>query len=232
MEKQHTKKSSLVFLPVIFMGSLLFALVSCGAVGQIPGGPFQPSQDGTAVTAGGSPTAGSPTKTTGTSGAITRAAAQVDSTVTAQNSGGGIPSQGKVIVVNRATNVQELYAYDNGKLVFTTPVTTGSLYLQTFLGTFQVYQKLRDFTMYSPWPKGSPNYYAPLHVNYGLDYDGDIYIHDAPWRGVFGPGTDRYHNDPKMGWTTGSHGCVEVPTSAGEWLYNWAPIGTIVEVID
>src|SRR5579875_3167588 len=104
MEKQHTKKSSLVFLPVIFMGSLLFALVSCGAVGQIPGGPFQPSQDGTAVTAGGSPTAGSPTKTTGTSGAITRAAAQVDSTGTATNGGAGVPPQEKRIATNPVTS--------------------------------------------------------------------------------------------------------------------------------
>jgi len=154
------------------------------------------------------------------------------------SSGGGTsnpPSgspNGKLIVVNRANNVQKLYAYDNGKLVFSTLVTTGSLYLQTFLGTFHIYRKLTNVTFISPWPKGSPYYYAPEHVNYALDYDGELYIHDAPWRGVFGPGTDRPHEDPKLGWTDGSHGCVNTPTSAAAWLYNWAPVGTTVEVVD
>ncbi len=141
-------------------------------------------------------------------------------------------SQGKLIVVNRANNVQELYAYDNGKLVFKTPVTTGQLYLQTFLGTWHIYRKVRNVTFISPWPKGSPYYYAPEHVNYAMEYDGALYLHDAPWRGIFGPGTDRPHYDPKLGKADGSHGCIETPTSAGKWLYNWAGIGTTIRVID
>ncbi len=152
------------------------------------------------------------------------------------SSGGGNPpapsGQGKVIVVNRANNVQRLYAYQNGKLVFTAPVTTGSLYLQTFLGTWHIYRKLRDVWFHSPWPKGSPYYYAPVFVHYAMDYDGALYLHDATWRGIFGPGTDRPHYDPKLGKTDGSHGCVEMSLSSAQWLYNWAGIGTTVKVID
>ncbi|HEU5382963.1 MAG TPA: L,D-transpeptidase [Ktedonobacteraceae bacterium] len=155
---------------------------------------------------------------------------------TGSGGSGGTPSpgsaQGKVIIVNRANNVQRLYAYDHGKLVFTTPVTTGSLYLQTFLGTWHIYRKLTNVTFYSPWPKSSPYYFAPEHVDYALDYDGALYIHSATWRSVFGPGTDRRHWDPKFGWMDGSHGCVNTPLSAAKWLYNWAAIGTTVKIID
>jgi lipoprotein-anchoring transpeptidase ErfK/SrfK len=153
------------------------------------------------------------------------------------SSGGGSTSsapsgQGKVIVVNRADNVQRLYAYENGKLVFTTPVTTGSINLQTYLGTWHIYRKLQNVWFHSPWPQGSPYYYAPVFVHYAMDYDGALFLHDATWRGVFGPGTDRRHYDPKLGWTDGSHGCIEMSLSSAQWLYNWAGIGTTVKVID
>lgn len=143
-----------------------------------------------------------------------------------------VSGQGKVIVVNRANNVQKLYAYQNGKLVFSAPVTTGSLYLQTPLGTWHVYKKLHDVMFTSMWPKGSPYYYAPEYVHYALEYDGPLYIHDATWRGVYGPGTDRPHQDPKSGKSDGSHGCVNTSLTTSQWLYNWAGIGTTVKVID
>lgn len=136
------------------------------------------------------------------------------------------------LTADRMEGILRLYAYENGKLVFSTPVTTGQLYLQTFLGTFYVTRKMRNITLNSPWPKGSPYYYEPEHANYALDYDGALYIHDATWRSAFGPGTDRWHYDPQFGWMDGSHGCVNTPLSAAEWLYNWAPVGTTVKVIE
>jgi len=154
----------------------------------------------------------------------------------AHTGGSGSPpapsGQGKVIVVNRANNVQRLYAYQNGKLVLTAPVTTGSLHLQTFLGTWHIYRKLRDVWFHSPWPQGSPYYFAPVFVHYAMDYDGALFLHDATWRGLFGPGTDRPHLDPKLGWTDGSHGCIEMSLSNAQWLYTWAGVGTTVTVID
>lgn len=152
-----------------------------------------------------------------------------------QTSGGNslVPSgQGKIIVVNRADDVQQLYAYQDGQLIFTTPVTTGSLSLQTFVGTWHIYRKLHDVWFHSPWPKGSPNYYEPVFVHYALDYDGALFLHDATWRGLFGAGTDRRHYDPELGWADGSRGCVEMSLSAAQWLYEWADIGTTVRVIE
>jgi hypothetical protein len=53
-------------------------------------------------------------------------------------------------VVNGASNVQRLYAYQNGKQVFRAPATTGDLYLQAFLGIWHIYRKLCDVWFHSP----------------------------------------------------------------------------------
>ena len=138
--------------------------------------------------------------------------------------------QGHVIVVSISQQV--LHAYLNGRLVYTTLVTTGMPTLYTPKGTWHVYAKVTNVIFHSPWPKGSPYYYAPLHVNYVLEYDGLIYLHDATWRSAFGPGTEYPHRDPKFGPETGSHGCVEMSLNAAAWLYRWAPVGTTVEVVN
>ncbi len=156
---------------------------------------------------------------------------------TSSTGGGGTPpppsAVGKGIIVNRATNVQKLYAYENGKLVFTILVSTGPPTLQTPLGTFHVFHKLSPTTFYSPWPYGSPYWYPPTHINYALEFDGrGFFLHDATWRSVFGPGTSRWHFDPKFGWMDGTHGCVNMSVSDAEKLYAWAPLGTTVKIID
>lgn len=117
---------------------------------------------------------------------------------------------------------QQLWAYQNGKQVYTTLVTTGMPALATPTGTFSIYYKVADTMFISPWPPGSPYYYSPEHVNYAMEFlTGGYFIHDAPWRSVFGPGTE----------AQGSHGCVEVPTPAGAWLYSWVGYGATVEIV-
>jgi lipoprotein-anchoring transpeptidase ErfK/SrfK len=132
---------------------------------------------------------------------------------------------GKIIKVNLTT--QHAYAYDNGVLVYDNLITSGQPGLLTPTGTFQIISKLSPATFYSPWPQGSPYYYAPLHINYALGFQGTLlFLHDAYWRnGDFGPGTNVPHmvNGKEM---TGSHGCVEMSTADAAWYYNWATIGT------
>lgn len=136
---------------------------------------------------------------------------------------------GKVIVVN--TGEQELYAYENGDLVYSTSVMTGRGSLPTPLGTFHIFAKLSPTTFTSPWPEGSPNWYPPTYINYALEFKpGGFFLHDATWHSVFGPGSNGWHYDPRFGWQNGSHGCVAMPLSAAAWLYNWAPIGTVVNI--
>lgn len=136
------------------------------------------------------------------------------------------PVTGKVIKVNLTT--QHIYAYENGAVVHDNLITSGQPYLLTPTGTFQIISKLHPTTFYSPWPKVSPYYYAPLQINYALGFQGTLlFLHDAYWRSNdFGPGTNVPHTGANGTKMTGSHGCVEMPTADSAWFYNWATIGT------
>lgn len=139
-------------------------------------------------------------------------------------------TNGPLIVVS--INAQKLTAYNNGKPAMTILVTTGMPALYTPQGTYHIIGRIANAMFYSPWPASSPYYYAPIHVNYGLKLtDSGIYLHDATWRSVFGPGTNVPHRDPVYGEESGSHGCVELPLKAMQWLYNWAPNGMAVAVV-
>lgn len=141
-----------------------------------------------------------------------------------------VSHHGQVILVS--TTKQWLWAYQDGKLVYATPVTTGMPYLRTPRGSYNVMLKERDVTFYSPWPVGSPFYYSPEHIDYALRFrNGGFYIHNAAWRDAFGPGTQDPHTDPNGKHETGSHGCVNVTTDAARWLYNWAHIGATVTIV-
>jgi lipoprotein-anchoring transpeptidase ErfK/SrfK len=137
--------------------------------------------------------------------------------------------EGQLVVVS--LNQQWLWAYYNGQLVYATPVTTGRPQLATPSGTYHVLRKRADIMFYSPWPKSSPFYYEPEHINYALYFrDSGFYIHDAEWRQVFGPGSNVPHSTPAGDDETGSHGCVNVSFEASKWLYNWADIGATIVV--
>jgi len=136
---------------------------------------------------------------------------------------------GKEIVVSLSH--QWMWAYQNGKLVYNSAVMTGRPSLPTPTGTYHVFLKLHPTWFYSPWPQGSPYWYPPTYINYALEWRaGGFFLHDSWWHTVYGPGTNGWHYDPKYGWQWGSHGCVAMPLSAAAWLYNWAPIGTTVQI--
>jgi L,D-transpeptidase-like protein len=83
----------------------------------------------------------------------------------------------------------------------------------------------------SPWPQGSPYWYAPTHINYAMKFlDGGYYLHDAWWHSWFGPGSNTPHKLPNGTWETGSHGCVGMTIANAERLYAWVPIGTPVYI--
>ncbi|HEX9038401.1 MAG TPA: L,D-transpeptidase [Ktedonobacterales bacterium] len=134
---------------------------------------------------------------------------------------------GQVVVVSLSK--QQLWAYQNGQLVMTSLVTTGMPQLPTPTGAFHIMMKETNVWFYSPWPYGSPYYYSPEHINYAMLFrSGGFYIHDAPWRETFGPGTNVPHIEPDGKWATGSHGCVNMPTGTAAQLYNWIGIGATV----
>jgi hypothetical protein len=124
------------------------------------------------------------------------------------------------------------YGYEDGQLVNSGPVTTGQPALVTPLGRFTVLSKNSPYTMISPWPLGSPFYYEPSKMSFALRITSNgVFLHDAPWRPYYGPGTNVPHYDPDGIWRTGSHGCINMPYAAAAWLYRWAAVGTPVDVI-
>jgi lipoprotein-anchoring transpeptidase ErfK/SrfK len=126
---------------------------------------------------------------------------------------------GKVIVISLAR--QSLTAYQDGQPVMSTLVTTGRPALPTPPGNYTVLRKNHPWKMTSDFPPSSPYYYPPTWVQWTLWFRNDGYaIHDAPWRGSYGPGTE----------SAGSHGCVNVPMPIMETLFNWADVGTRVIV--
>lgn len=147
------------------------------------------------------------------------------------NGGGGISgsARGKEILISLSR--QWMYVFQDGKQIYNSPITSGRPELRTPTGIYHVFLKLHPTTFYSPWPHGSPYWYPPTHINYALEWrSGGLFLHDSWWRSVYGPGTNVWHHDPVYGWETGTHGCVTMPLSAAAWLYNWAPIGTMVKI--
>lgn len=144
---------------------------------------------------------------------------------------GGIklyPGDPKRIIVS--LGAQTLWAVDGDHVVLKTLVTTGNPQLPTPLGIYHVMEKIHPFEFISPWPEGSPYYYAPSWVQWALLFrTGGYFLHDAPWRSVFGPGS----NGPGTPGTNygGSHGCVNMPADAAHFLYDWTPVGTEVDVV-
>jgi lipoprotein-anchoring transpeptidase ErfK/SrfK len=153
---------------------------------------------------------------------------------------GGLQSQDRVLqqamqaelpakAITISLQEQVIRAFENGKQVFSTYVTTGRPGLETDPGHFQVYWKVTPWTMHSPWPKGSAYWYPDTPVKMVMWFNGGAGIHDASWRYYYGPGTEYPHYDP-WGANTGTHGCVNVPYSNMVWLWNWTPEGTPVVV--
>lgn len=138
-------------------------------------------------------------------------------------------SSGKIIIINLSK--QWMYMYQDGKQLANTAITSGRPGLDTPAGTFHILLKQSPTIFRSIWPKGSPNYFEPTHVNFAMEFIGSGYfIHDAPWRNVYGPGSNDPHYGASYGVESGSHGCVNVPYQTMVWLYNWANIGTTVQI--
>lgn len=121
----------------------------------------------------------------------------------------------KYIEVNLSS--QRLWAYQDGQVVYASPLTSGYYKTPTATGLFSIYHKGRN-TYLDGRPLGYDynvfvQYWMPFYQGYGL--------HDAGWRSSFG-GSDYYYN--------GSHGCVNLPLATAQFIYGWAEIGTPVWV--
>jgi hypothetical protein len=141
-----------------------------------------------------------------------------------------VPVTNKRIVVSLGQ--ERMVAYEGDKPFVDTLVTTGGPELPTPTGTFHIISKFSPFIFKSPWPKGSPYWYEDSPTSYAMLFESSGYfIHDAPWRSWFGPGSNASDGRPG-GNGTGTHGCVNVPFGVQAKLFGWTDVGTPVIVQD
>lgn len=116
----------------------------------------------------------------------------------------------EVDISNQQTNL-----YLNNQLNYSTPNVTGKDSSQTDYGCFDIDDKAMDVTL-----TDNETYWS--YVKYWMPYNGGEGLHDADgWRSEYGG--EIYHNN-------GSHGCINMPLEAVEYIYNHVDIGTIVLV--
>lgn len=110
---------------------------------------------------------------------------------------------------------QQTRLYLNNELAYSTANVTGKDSSPTDIGYFDIDGKAMGVTL-----TDNQTYWS--YVNYWMPYNGGEGLHDADgWRSTYGG--DIYHN-------SGSHGCVNMPLSAAEYIYNNVDVGTRVLV--
>ena len=91
-------------------------------------------------------------------------------------------------------------------------IVDGAPATPTVTGTYHIYLKHRVQTMQGENADGST--YVTEDVPWVSYFYSGYAFHGAPWRSSFG--------------YSGSHGCINMPVSEAEWIYNWAEEGTTV----
>lgn len=104
---------------------------------------------------------------------------------------------------------QMVYAYEGDVIVNSFLVSTGTWMTPTVTGKYKVYVKYRSASM------SGPGYYLP-DVPYIMYFYKGYGLHGTYWHSNFG--------------TPMSHGCVNLRTEEAGWLFNWASVGTVVNV--
>jgi len=106
-------------------------------------------------------------------------------------------------------SAQRVTAFQGSTPVRSTLVSTGLPRTPTPVGQYRVYVK------YSSASMSGPGYHYP-NVPYVMYFYRGYSFHGTYWHSNFGRPM--------------SHGCVNMPTSEARWLYNWAPVGTLVKI--
>lgn len=123
----------------------------------------------------------------------------------------GVGPNERWIDVNLST--QRLVAYEGDRAVYNSLVSSGTWMHPTVTGQFRVWLRYTAQTM--DGRRLGYDYYLP-NVPYVMYFYRDYAIHGTYWHNNFG--------------TPMSHGCVNLPTPAAEWIFNWSSIGTLVNV--
>jgi len=123
----------------------------------------------------------------------------------------GVGANERWIDVN--LTAQRLVAYEGDTPVFDSLVSSGTYNHPTVTGQFRIWLRYQSQTM--DGRRLGYDYYLP-NVPYVMYFYQDYALHGTYWHNNFG--------------TPMSHGCVNLPTPAAEWIFNWSTMGTVVNV--
>jgi len=112
-------------------------------------------------------------------------------------------------------SAQQLTAYEGDTPVYHAPVATGKDGFNTPTGSYAIYSKYPMETMTGS--AGGENWYVPdiPWVQYVV---GGVALHGTYWHDQWGTGFRL------------SHGCINLNIDDAQWLYEWADIGTAVDI--
>jgi hypothetical protein len=138
---------------------------------------------------------------------------------------------GVVVVVSLLE--QSMRIYQDGQLINAFQITSGTYETPSLPGTWQIIQRQANVVIKSPYPKGSPQWYPPMPVQYLLTYHtGGYTILDSWWRADYGRGTNFPHRDtggnPQA--NNASLGSVDLPSGSMAWLYKHVQLNTPVVI--
>ena len=147
-------------------------------------------------------------------GCLLAAAAPAEDAV-APTADGVAPAIGKMIVVN--TDRQVLRAWDGNEKVYEFDVVTGRPGKETHAGRFTITRKYEDYT--------SKTYGSEMPFTMFFTEDGKAF-HGTNLA------TIRSYLHAYLTESVGSMGCVGLTDDEAEQLFDWAPIGTAVLIIE
>jgi hypothetical protein len=124
------------------------------------------------------------------------------------------PSGGRSVVVSLSQ--QALWAYEDGVVVRSTYVSTGTEKFRTPPGYFTVNTKIPEQDMEGVI--GGEYYNVPKVPDVLYFTDRGHAIHGTYWHENFG--------------VPMSHGCINLPMDVAQWMYDWAPLGMAVLIVE
>src|SRR5215208_5834276 len=128
------------------------------------------------------------------------------------------PQQGvwKEVVVS--ISAQAMWAYEEGELVMSSLVSTGTAEVAETTTPVGYHSVLAKFDAQTMEGTISGEYFRVEDVPYVMYFDNNgNALHGTYWHSNFG--------------TPMSHGCVNLPMDIAAWMYGWADVGTAVSVI-
>ncbi|MDR7279838.1 L,D-transpeptidase [Catenuloplanes atrovinosus] len=130
-----------------------------------------------------------------------------------------IDTKRREIQVDNAT--KKMTAVEDGKTLQTYPVSLGKKEAPSFSGTMVIIERLEkttfDSSTYGVPASSADGYRTDVQYAERLTWSGQ-FIHAAPW------------SDADQGRRNVSHGCVNVSTGGGKWIFDWTRVGDPVVI--